>query len=75
MFQDRLSTLSIWYIKSDKLWQTNFNEFLDDFVNYEEGQDKTFLIVYCVLLSLNLLDDFGFLFLNTYFNNDSIREV
>jgi len=75
MFQDRLSTLSIWYIKSDKLWQTNFNEFLDDFVNYEEGQDKTLLIVYCVLLSLNLLDDFGFLFLNTYFNNDSIREV
>jgi len=32
MFQDRLSTLSIRFIKSDKRRQTNFNEFLDDFV-------------------------------------------
>jgi len=32
VFQDRLSTLSIRYIQSDKLRQTNCNEFLDDFV-------------------------------------------
>ena len=30
--QDRLSTISIRCIKSDKLRQTNFNEFVDDFV-------------------------------------------
>jgi len=32
MFQGRLSTLSFRCIISDKLRQTNFNEFLDDFV-------------------------------------------
>jgi len=32
MFQERLSTLSIWGIKSDELWQTNFNAFLGGFV-------------------------------------------
>jgi len=32
MFQERLSTLSIRCIKSDKLRQTNCNEFLDNFV-------------------------------------------
>jgi len=32
MFRDRLFTLSIRCIKSDKLRQTNFNEFLDDIV-------------------------------------------
>jgi len=39
MFQDRLSTISIRYIKSDKLRQTNCNEFLDDFVMKKEGQN------------------------------------
>jgi len=39
MFQERLSTLSIWYIKSDKLWQTNRNEFLDKFVMKKAGQN------------------------------------
>jgi len=32
ILQDRLSTLSIRCIKGDKLRQTNFKEFLDDFV-------------------------------------------
>ena len=32
MFQERLSTLSIRCSKSAKLRQTNFNDFLDDFV-------------------------------------------
>jgi len=39
MFQERLSTLSIWYIKSDKLRQTNCNDFLDDFVMKKAGQN------------------------------------
>jgi len=39
MFQDSLSTLSIRYIKSDKLRQTNCNEFLDDFVMKKAGQN------------------------------------
>jgi len=30
MFQERWSTLSIRCIKSNKLWETNFDEFLDD---------------------------------------------
>jgi len=42
MFQDRLSTLTgIPYTKSDKLTQTNFNEFLDDFV-MKKARIKTF---------------------------------
>jgi len=32
MFQERLPTLSIRCVKSDKLRRSNFNEFLDDFV-------------------------------------------
>jgi len=41
MFQERLSTLNIRYIKSVKLRQTNCNEFLDDFVMKKAGK-KTF---------------------------------
>jgi len=50
MFQDRLSTLSILYIKNDKLGQTNCNEFLDNFVMKKAGQ--TLLTVYCGMFSL-----------------------
>ena len=39
MFPDRLSTLSIRYIKSDKLRQTNCNKFLDNFVMKKVGQN------------------------------------
>jgi len=39
MFQNRLSTLSIRYIKSDKLGQTNCKEFLDNFVMKKAGQN------------------------------------
>jgi len=39
MFQGRLSTLSILYIESDKLGQTNCNEFLDNFVMKKAGQN------------------------------------
>jgi len=39
MFKDKLSTLSIRYIKSDKLRQTNCDEFLDDFVMKKAGQN------------------------------------
>jgi len=45
MFQDRLSTLSILYIKSDKLGQTNCNEFLDNFVMKKAGQN----LINCLL--------------------------
>jgi len=51
IFQGRLSALSIRCIKNDQLTQTNFNEFLDDFV-MKKDQDKTFLIVYYTLFSL-----------------------
>jgi len=50
VFQERLSTLNIRYIKSDKLRQTNCNEFLDNC--YERRQDKNFLTVYCIMFSL-----------------------
>jgi len=36
------------------------------------GQNLT---IYCALFSLTWFDVCSFLFLNTYFNNDSIREV
>jgi len=39
MFQERLSILSIRYIKSEKLRQTNRNEFLDNFVMKKAGQN------------------------------------
>jgi len=38
MFQDRLPTLSMRYIKRDKLRQTNCNEFLDNFVTKKAGK-------------------------------------
>jgi len=37
--QERLFTLSIRYIKSDKRRQTNCDEFLDNFVMMKEGQN------------------------------------
>jgi len=49
MFQERSPTLSILCIKSAKLRQTNFNEFLDDFVM--KARTKIFF-VYCALFSL-----------------------
>jgi len=39
MFQERLSTRSILYNKSDKLRQTNYNEFLDNFVMKKARQN------------------------------------
>jgi len=45
-----LLTLSIRYIKSDKLGQTNFDEFLDNFVMKKARQN--FLTVHCVMFSL-----------------------
>jgi len=49
MFQERLSALSIRYIKSDKLTQTNCNEFLDNFV-MKAGENL--LTVHSVMFSL-----------------------
>jgi len=39
MFQERLSTLSIRYVKSEKLRQTYSNEFLDNFVMKKARQN------------------------------------
>ena len=64
IFQERLFTLSIRYMKSDKLGQTNCDELLDNFVMKKAGQ--TFLIVHCVMFSLTWFDDCSFLFLYTY---------
>jgi len=58
MFQDRLSTLSIRYIKRDKLRQTNFNEFLDNFVMKKAG--KNLLTVCCAIFSNTGFDDCRF---------------
>ena len=44
MFQDRLSTLSIRYIESDKLRQINSNEYLDNFL-MKAGQN----LFHCLL--------------------------
>jgi len=52
MFQDRLSTLSIRYIKSDKFRQTNCNEFVDNFVMNKAGQN----LFNCFVLCSALLD-------------------
>jgi len=41
MFQERLPTLGIRCIKSNKLRETNFIEFLDDFV-MKKARTKTF---------------------------------
>jgi len=53
MFQERLSTLSIRCIKSDKLRQTNCNEFLDDFV-MKKARTKPFQ--FFTVLCSDLLD-------------------
>jgi len=45
MFQERLSTLSIPYIKSDKLRQKCCDEFLDNFVMKKAGQN----LFHCLL--------------------------
>jgi len=42
MFQERLPTLSIRCVKSDKLEQTNLNEFLNDFVLKKARRTKPF---------------------------------
>jgi len=49
MLQERLSTPNIRYIKSDRLWQTNCNEFFENFVMKKAVQN--FLTVYCVIFS------------------------
>jgi len=49
--QERLSTLSILYIKSDKLRQKNCNDFLDKFC-YEEGMTKPFQLFTVVCSAL-----------------------
>jgi len=36
---------------------------------------QTFSTVYCVMFSLTWFDDCSFLFLYTYFNNDSLSEI
>jgi len=45
MCQERLTTLSIRYIKNDKLRQTNCNGFLDNFVMKKAGQN----LFHCLL--------------------------
>jgi len=45
VFQEKLSTLSIRYIKSDKLRQINYNEFVDIFIMKKEGQN----LFHCLL--------------------------
>ena len=74
MFQDSLSTLSIRHVKSEKLRQTNCNEFFDNFVMKKAGQN-IFNCLYCVMFRFTWLDDCSFLFLFTYFNNDSMSEI
>ena len=73
MFQERLSTPSIRYIKSDKLMQTNCNE--PQLILLWRRQDKTFLTVYRVMFNLTWFEDGSSQFLYTYFNNDSISEI
>ena len=49
IFQERLFTLSIRCIKSDKLGQTNCDEFLDNFVMKKAGQNL--FLLFTVLCS------------------------
>jgi len=53
MFQERLPTLSIRYIKSDKVRQTNCNGFLDNFVMKRAGQNllQLFTVLCSALLN------------------------
>jgi len=62
VFQKKLSTLSIWYIKNDKLRQAHCNEFLDNFVMKKTGQ-KLFncFSVLCLALLDSMIVDFYFL--------------
>ena len=55
------------------LGQTNCDEFVDNFVIKKAGQ--SLLTVHCVIFNLTWFDDCSFLFLHTYFNNDSISEI
>jgi len=52
MFQERLSTPSIRYIKSDKLGQTNCDEFLDNFVMKKAGHKLFNCLLFYVQLYL-----------------------
>jgi len=65
--------VNIKHIKSDKLRQTNCDEFLDNFVIKKAGQN----LFNCPLCYVQpcLIYDCSFLFLYTYFNNDSISEI
>ena len=50
--------MSILCIETDKLKQTNLDEFLDNFAFfYERRQSKTFLLVYGSMLTLTRFDD------------------
>jgi len=60
MFQERLPTLSNRCIKSAKLRQTNFIEFLDDFV-MKKARTKNFLVVFWALFSLTSFGDYSIL--------------
>jgi len=62
MFQERLPTLSIRCFKSDKVRQTNFKEFLDDFV-MKKTRTKPFqlLTVLCSALLDSMIVAFHFL--------------
>ena len=53
MFQERLATLCIGYIKSDKRRRTNCNEFLDNFVMTKARQNVfNCLLCYVQLTSM-----------------------
>jgi len=73
MFQDKLFTLSIRYIKSNKLRQTNWNEFLHNFF-MKKARTKPFKLFIALCSALLDCDGCSFLFLYTYFNNDSTKE-
>ena len=62
MFQDRLFTLDTRCSKIDKLRQTNFNEFLDDFV-IKKAKIKPFQLftVLCSALLDSMIAAFYFL--------------
>jgi len=51
--------------------------FMIDGLAMKKARPKTFLIIwaYCAMFSLSRFDDCSFLFLNTYFNNDSLSAV
>jgi len=73
MFQERLSTLSIRYTKSDKLRQTNCNEFLYNFVMKKADQNLfNCLLCYVQPYLIRWLQLFIFLY---DVINGSIREI